>query len=60
MKAAFAKLPIETRAKELMKSPAPQSVKIQQIKDMYAKEGKEVPAEFLQGGGPAPTIPTGK
>lgn len=57
VKEAFNKLPIDVRARELLKSPAPQNVKTQQIKDLYAKEGKPVPEEFLRGGGPAPTIP---
>jgi len=48
VKAAFDKLPIEKRVKIEMMSPAPMDMKRQRIKDMYAKEGKPVPADILQ------------
>jgi hypothetical protein len=51
VKAAFDKQPLDVRAKQIMSSPAPQEFKMQRIKDMYAKEGKEVPADLLKGGG---------
>jgi len=53
VKAYFDKQPLDVRAKQIMGSPAPTEQKLARIKDMYKKEGKEVPAEFLQGGGTA-------
>ena len=50
IKAAFDKQPLEVRAKSIMSSPATMDYKIQRIKEMYAKEGKEVPPEFLKEG----------
>jgi len=49
VKAFFDKQPLDVRAKQTMASPAPYEFKINKIKEMYKKEGKEVPAEFLQG-----------
>ena len=51
VRAFFDSQPLEVRAKQIMSSPAPMDAKIQRIKDMYKKEGKEPPAELLQGGG---------
>jgi hypothetical protein len=54
VKAAFDKAPIEERVKITMGSPAPAADKLARIKDMYAKEGKQVPKEIedqLSGGG---------
>ncbi len=49
VKAFFDKQPLDVRAKQTMASPAPYDFKIKKIKEMYQKEGKEVPAEYLQG-----------
>ena len=54
VRAAFDKQPLDVRAKEIMGSPAPMDYKVKRIKDMYAKEGKPVPPELLQGGGAVP------
>ena len=51
VKAAFDAQPLDVRARQVMSSPAPMDYKIQRVKDMYQKEGKEVPADILQGGG---------
>lgn len=63
VKAFYDSQPLETRVKELMASPAPWDEKVKRIKDMYAKEGKPVPDNLLQGGGgppnAAPDAPTG-
>ncbi|MEZ0325356.1 MAG: hypothetical protein ACAH95_05580 [Fimbriimonas sp.] len=53
VKSAFDKLPIEERAKSIMSSPATAEFKAQRIKEMYAKEGKEVPPDLLKGAGTA-------
>lgn len=53
VKAFFDKQPLDVRAKQTMSSPAPLEQKIARIKEMYKKEGKEVPAEYLQGGATA-------
>jgi hypothetical protein len=53
VKAAFDKLPIEERAKTIMGSPASMEFKQQKIKEMYAKEGKEPPADIMSKGGGA-------
>lgn len=47
VKAEFDKLPLEDRAKSIMSSPATQEFKMQKIKEMYAKEGKEPPADLF-------------
>jgi hypothetical protein len=48
VKADFDKLPLEVRAKSIMSSPATAEFKAERIKEMYAKEGKEVPPELLK------------
>ena len=53
IKAAFDKMPLEDRAKSILSSPAPMDFKVQRIKEMYAKEGKEVPPDLLKGSGTA-------
>ena len=54
VKDAFDKLPLDVRAKSIMGSQAPMDFKMKKIKDMYAKEGKPVPPELMQGGGAIP------
>ncbi len=54
VKAAFDKLPLDVRCKSIMGSMAPMDFKMKKIKEMYAKEGKPVPPELLQGGGAIP------
>jgi hypothetical protein len=57
VKAALAAKPLDEQAKIIMSSPAPQEFKMQKVKELYEKAGKEPPANLMQGGGPAPTIP---
>ena len=56
VKAFYDSQPLETRVKELMASPAPWDEKVKRIKDMYAKEGKPVPDNLLQGGLVVPVL----
>jgi tellurite resistance protein len=46
VKSNFDKQPLDARAETMMKSPAPAAQKLQMIKDMYAKEGKQVPEKI--------------
>ena len=50
IKAAFDKQPLEERAKSILGSPASIEFKTQRIKEMYDKEGKEVPPDLLPTG----------
>ena len=47
VKAFFDKQPLDVRAKEIMSSPATMEFKANRIKEMYKKEGKEVPPGIL-------------
>ncbi len=49
VKAAYDAMPIDERAKVQMASPAPLEQKLKRIQDMYAKEGKPVPAQYQSG-----------
>jgi hypothetical protein len=51
MKASFDAKPIEVRAKEINDMSIPEGDKQQTIKAMYAKEGKEAPADLLGSSG---------
>jgi hypothetical protein len=55
-KAAYDKLPVEERAKQLMALPGTQADKLAKVKAMYEKEGKTMPENF---GTPAAGVPGG-
>jgi predicted small secreted protein len=54
VKSAIDKMPLEEKAKFYNNSSMPAEEKKKRIMEMYQKEGKEPPAEFM-GGSAAPT-----